>query len=280
MPINVFDRLIKRRPQWTGYPDWVAYEPALLPPPELMGTEGITVLEEWLRWGEEWSVLLRVYGHLQSDARVMEIGCGLGRIAFPLRYVLSNHGRYTGFEIVGAKVDFLQKNFSSAHPNFSFVWADVHNTYYNPPGKLRSVSYRFPADDDSQDLVFAASVFTHMTPENTGRYFSEAARVLRTGGRCLFSFFLLDYYAPGRARPHGFARPDFDFDHEHEEYGSDFAVVVPDNPEQMTAYRLEFLSRMAESAGLRLEGLPIPGLWSGSYERWVGAQDLIVLVKE
>ncbi len=170
MPINMFARLIGRRRHQSTYPDWLACEPALLPPPELMRTEGITILEEWLRWGKEWSVLLRVYGHLQSDAHVMEIGCGLGRIAFPLRYA-------------------------------------------------------------------------------------------------------------GRHRPHGFARPDFDFDHEYEDYGSNFAVVVPDNPEQMTAYRLEFLRRMAESAGLRLEGAPIPGLWSGSSERWVGAQDLIILVK-
>ena len=280
MPINVFARLIRRRRHASIYPDWVAYEPALLPPSELMQTEGITVLEEWLRWGEEWSVLLRVFGHLKIDACVMEIGCGLGRIAFPLRYVLSKRGRYTGFEIVGAKVEFLERHFSSAHPNFSFVWADVHNTYYNPGGKLLSAAYRFPADDGSVDLVFAASVFTHMTPENTGHYFSEAARVLRTGGRCLFSFFLLDHYAPGRQRPHGFARPDFNCDHEFEDYGSDFAVVVPANPEQMTAYRMDFLRRIAESSGLRLEGVPIPGLWSGSFERWVGAQDLMILVKD
>lgn len=80
--------------------------------------------------------------------------------------------------------------------------------------------------------------------------------------------------APAWVRTAGFR-----LDHEYEDYGSDFAIVMPENPEQMTAYRLEFLSRMAESAGLRLEGLSIPGLWSGSFERWVGAQDLIVLVK-
>jgi hypothetical protein len=56
----------------------VAYEPALVPPLELMRTEGIDVLEDWFRWAEEWSMLLRAYGDLGDRSRVPEIGCGLG----------------------------------------------------------------------------------------------------------------------------------------------------------------------------------------------------------
>ena len=77
--------------------DWpqIAYDPKLVPPLRLMRTEGIEVLEEWFRWGEEWSVLLRAFGGLRITSDVLEIGCGLGRIAFPLRYVLRD-GTYRG----------------------------------------------------------------------------------------------------------------------------------------------------------------------------------------
>ena len=108
----------------------VAYDPELVPPLDLMRQEGIDVLEEWFRWGEEWSMLLRVYGHVKRDSSILEIGCGLGRVAFPLRYVLSSDGSYDGFEICQHKVAFLESTFHRLYPNFRFVWADVHNTYY------------------------------------------------------------------------------------------------------------------------------------------------------
>jgi SAM-dependent methyltransferase len=255
-----------------AYPEWVAYEPELIPPPRLMRDEGITVIEEWFRWAEEWSMLLRVYGRLGRRSRVLEIGCGLGRIAFALRYLLAE-GAYTGFEIVREKVEFLQRAFTSAHANFAFVWADVANTYYNPNGRHRASEYVFPAADASQDLVYAASVLTHMAPENAERYVAESARVLRPGGRCLLSVFVLDNYRPGVPRPSAFGSAAFAFDHGD---GAGWAYVVPENPEQMTAFSEARLRAFADAAGLRVVEI-VPGMWSGSHEQWVGMQDLLVL---
>lgn len=254
-----------------------AYEPALVPPLALMRREGIDVLEEWFRWGDEWAVLARVYAGLCGVSRALEIGCGLGRVAFPLRYVLAEGGSYDGFEISRDKVDWLQHTFTPAWPSFRFTWADVHNTHYNPSGRTAAAEYQFPYEDGSFDLVLAPSVFTHMLPDATANYLRETARVMRPGGRCLFSFFLLDYYRPGHPRPHGFARPDFDLDHRIEALGDDFRVGFPEDPERMTGYRLGLIERLAARAGLERAGDPIPGLWSGTELHWVAAQDLLVL---
>jgi SAM-dependent methyltransferase len=256
-----------------------AYDPDLLPPPYLMRQEGIDVLEEWFRWGEEWSMLLRVYGRVTRTSSVLEIGCGLGRVAFPLRYILSSAGSYEGFEICKNKVAFLDRVFHQRYPHFRFTWADVHNTYYNRGGKLKPTEYRFPYADNSFDLIYAASVFTHMLPENTAHYFRESGRVLKPGGRCVFSLFLLDNYRTGQPRPYGFNRPAFSFDHPYRGHGDDFAIGVPSNPEEMTAYRLRMIERFATDAGLALVQAPVPGIWSGSSETWSGAQDLVVLTK-
>ena len=250
-----------------------------MPPLELRRTEGIEVIEEWFRWAEEWSVLLRVYGGLGRDTAVLEIGCGLGRIAFPLRYVLGPAGRYEGFEIARQKVDFLRHEFTPRHPRFRFTWADVHNTYYNPGGAQHGSEYAFPYPDGSFDLAYAASVFTHLLPEVAARYLDETARVLRPGGRAVLSFFLLDLYDPAVERPGPFARPAFAFDHPWGDVGDAFRVGVPENPEEMTAFRLEWIEARAAEAGLRLARDPIPGLWSGASPTWASAQDLVVLEK-
>jgi SAM-dependent methyltransferase len=255
----------------------IAYDPQLVPPLHLMRTEGIDVLEEWFRWGEEWSVLLRVLGGLRTTSDVLEIGCGLGRIAFPLRFVLRD-GRYRGFDISMQKIDFLRQNFSAAYPAFEFEYADVNNTEYNPTGKLAATSFLFPYADAQFDLAFAASVFTHMLPEACAHYFAESARVLKPGGQCLFSFFVLDFYKPGRRRPYGFAHSRFNFKHPWKNFGSEFALVAPENPELMTAYSSSLIKKMAARTGLALVGEPVRGLWSGT-DQFVGAQDLIVLRK-
>lgn len=221
-------------------------------------------------------MLLRVYGAIASDSRVMEIGCGLGRVAFPLRYVIGSDGSYDGFEIARQKVEWLNATFHKAYPHFRFTWANVRNTYYNPDGVVAASEYRFPYDEASFDLAYAASVFTHMLPDAAAHYFRETARVLRAGGRALFSCFLLDNYRPGAARPYGFARADFDFDHPYGDYGDDFRIVVPENPEQMSAYRLDLLRRFATDAGLTIAQV-LPGLWSGASRSWIGAQDVLVL---
>ena len=265
----------KRQPE----PYQIAYDPELVPPLDLMRQEGIDVLEEWFRWGEEWSMLLRIYGHVTHSSSVLEIGCGLGRIAFPLRYILSADGSYEGFEICQNKVVFLERTFHRAYSNFRFVWANIHNTYYNPQGQITSTDYRFPYPAATFDIVYAASVFTHMLPDATAHYFRESARVLKPGGCAVFSFFLLDKYRPGQPRPLGFARPAFNFDHPYGTYGDMFAIVVPDNPEQMTAYRFQLLERFTADAQLSLAQAPVPGFWSGATATWVGAQDLLVLLK-
>jgi SAM-dependent methyltransferase len=256
----------------------LAYEPQLLPPPALMHEADFPVLEEWFRWAEEWSVLLRVYAGLGKTSSVLDIGCGLGRIAFPLRYVLTE-GTYLGFDVNRRFVAFAQERFSPVYPHFRFVWADIRNTYYNPEGAHLASEYRFPCEDASLDIAFAASVFTHMVPENTRRYFQETARALKAGGKCLFSFFVLDHYRRGQARPFMFGQPDFDFDHTYADYSDRFAISHPENPELMTAYSVDLIRELAASVGLHVARPVLPGLWSGRFDNWTGVQDLIVLGK-
>lgn len=273
------DRVATDRDQ-KGWSEYAAYRPDLLPPLELMEREQVRVLEDWFAWADEWRTLLRLYGGLKNSSIVLEIGCGLGRIAYALRdYLVLGGGRFHGFDICKYKITFLHNTFEPHFPNFKFTHVDVHNTTYNPGGKIKASQFTFPYENEGFGIVYAASVFTHMLPENVERYFHEAARVLRPGGRCVFSFFLMDYYRPGQARPFSFNLPYFNLDHYFDRYGRDFATAQPDNPEDMTGFRSSWLESKGRDAGLFIVHPILPGLWSGSHDSWVGAQDIIIFEK-
>jgi len=61
-----------------------------------------------------------------------------------------------------------------------------------PGGQINPKKFVFPYADSSFDLVFLTSVFTHMLPEDVKRYMEEISRVLKSGGRSVVTYFLVN----------------------------------------------------------------------------------------
>jgi len=137
------------------------------------------------------SRLVRVAG-LTPHSQVLDIGCGMGRLATALIDYLAEDGRYDGFDIVPSGIKWAQEHVAAGHPNIHFVLSDIYNKEYNPGGKLKAVDYRFPYEDQTFDLAVLTSVFTHLLPEDFEHYVAEIARVLRPGGRCYATYVLVD----------------------------------------------------------------------------------------
>jgi SAM-dependent methyltransferase len=148
--------------------------------------------------GGSWYVGERFLGHfrelcgLRPDEAVLDVGCGVGRMAVPLAGYLSPHGRYEGFDIIRAHVRWCRRAITPRWPNFRFRHADIFNREYNPDGRLKGSEYRFPYRDRTFDFALLTSVFTHLMPPDAAHYLAELGRVLRPGGRCLATFFLLN----------------------------------------------------------------------------------------
>jgi len=95
---------------------------------------------------------------------------------------LDNSGSYDGFDAAREPVQWCQDHISSRFSNFRFRHVDTFSPRYNPAGKVRGVELEFPYDSNRFDVTFAASVYTHMLPEEIAHFVAETARVLRPGG--------------------------------------------------------------------------------------------------
>ena len=130
--------------------------------------------------------------NLKPTDKILDVGCGLGRVAFPLAKYLDKSGIYEGFDILKPQIDWLKENITPKYPNVNFHFSDNYNTHYNPNGRIMASKYQFYYNNNYFDIVFATSVFTHMLPIDMENYFSQISRVLKKEGKILFTFFLLN----------------------------------------------------------------------------------------
>jgi SAM-dependent methyltransferase len=191
---------------------------------------------------------------LAPSHHVLDIGCGVGRVALPLARFLDQDGRYIGFDISRRAVRGCQKRFARPRPDFVFVQLDVRNGDYNAGGAIAETEARFPCADAAIDLAFAASVFSHVRIETIGRYLAEAARVLKPGGRFWFTAYAL---TPERraAAERGETRVAF------LPWKDGAMVMDPRSPERAIAHDAEALLSAIETAGLRLAHPWRAGAW-------------------
>lgn len=88
-------------------------------------------------------------------------------------------------------IEWCRANLAPVAPGFEFLHHDVFEVGFNPGDE--KVRWRpFPSADDSFGLVVAISVFTHVNQEHARLYLAEVARVLRTDGVAVTTWFLFD----------------------------------------------------------------------------------------
>jgi glycosyltransferase involved in cell wall biosynthesis/SAM-dependent methyltransferase len=134
--------------------------------------------------------MMRAAHMLQEGTRVLDVGCGCGRMA---RHLIAEPiGSYTGFDRHPGMIEWCKQNFASQAARFSFHHFDVKSPYDLADGHRGSIdlsSFRFPFTDESFDSILLASVFTHLTIEDADHYLTEMARVLSGGGKIMLSVF-------------------------------------------------------------------------------------------
>jgi SAM-dependent methyltransferase len=244
----------------------------LLPPTRLMFVGGSR--RDFRRLGDKWVQTFIRVADLSPADDVLDVGCGVGRMAVALAHYLSPSARYEGFDIVPEGIDWCRQAISTRFPRFGFNHADIYNQEYNPDGTLQASEYVFPYADESFDFVFLTSVFTHMLPGDVRHYLGEVWRVLRPGGRSLVTWFVLDTVARARVeRGEVDALRDFRCDR------GGYRVVAGQTAEAAVSYAEVDLRSLYKVAGLTIQEPILYGSWSGRSSTSGHSQDIVLARK-
>ncbi|MEL6478369.1 MAG: class I SAM-dependent methyltransferase [Pseudomonadota bacterium] len=98
---------------------------------------------------------------------ILEFGCGIGRCALPFFYKYQRPNQC--IDMAAKPLEFLREVIPGANPQLS---------RYEPPLDFA---------DDSFDVIYSISVWTHMTPEVGMKWLHEVKRMLKPGGLALLS---------------------------------------------------------------------------------------------
>jgi SAM-dependent methyltransferase len=146
--------------------------PDPLPPRSLRASVGGAPIRMYVENGRHnvaglTAALAKAGWRLEDVRRVLDFGCGCGR-------TLQSFPRVPGQEVHGCDVNEPAVRWAREH----IPWARFEHTGFQPP---------LPYPDDRFDLVFAVSVFTHLSEQSQHEWLAELARVTRPGGVALLS---------------------------------------------------------------------------------------------
>lgn len=219
--------------------------------------------------GEEFFRYFTDIAALKPHERVLDVGCGTGRMARPLTGYLTS-GSYDGIDIVAPAIEWCQRAYQRL-PNFHFHFSDIYNQAYNPTGNLRAAEYKFPFADASFDFVYLTSVFTHMLPDDMENYLREVTRVLKPDGRCFITYFLLTADSLKSMSRNGSS--------------IDFKGALPgcrvkdaEEPEAAVAYEQDRIFQLYEENSLVVSEPVHYGTWSG-FAEGMSYQDIVVATR-
>lgn len=245
----------------------------LIPPRHLIQMSGIGGnVRSFVELGRNQLRYCVKLGDLKPDSSMLEVGCGMGRLASALTKYLKETGTYEGLDITKVGVGWCQRKITPRYPNFHFHLVDTYNRIYNPNGRIKQSQYKFPYNNGSFDFMFSYSVFTHMILEDVEHYLSEICRVLKTNGTCINTFLLLNAESRRLIRA---GRSTFILKYSL----GNSRFTVKDLPENTVAHDEDEVRSAYQSSGLKIIEPIRYGKWPGR-ERFLDGQDIIVARKE
>jgi ubiquinone/menaquinone biosynthesis C-methylase UbiE len=217
---------------------------------------------------------LQQYIGIRPGAKILEIGCGIGRDAIPLAELISPEGTYKGTDVIGESVAWCKANITAKFPNFEFFHHDIKDTLHNPEGTLEASGIHLPYGDGEVDLVILQSVFTHMFVDEIRHYLSEFRRILTPEGRVWASVFIVNDDVLAAIANNAKTLHALSFKHS---YGRGCFINSEVEPRGAVALDLAAVFRLLDGSGLVMSRPILWGSWSGVRNNPESGQDILIL---
>ena len=192
----------------------------------------------------EYVAYLKLLCNLMPGDKLLDIGCGCGTILYDT----------TG---VGSLPDYLGEYWGVDVDGKVISWCNNHLGRDN-------VHFHTTIQPTSVDVVLAKSLFTHLNVYETEAYLHTIQKILRRGGHCLATFFLLNGQKP---------QGKFTFKHVH----GCVSYQRESKPQLAVAYDQKWLLSLLKKSGFSAD--VYYGAWREG-RSGLSFQDIIVLRKE
>jgi SAM-dependent methyltransferase len=186
-------------------PGAVSYHGQLLPPASIrLGGEHFQDDGVFLETGRADAKKLHDEFEISASSAILDVGCGVGRLAIGLLAEFGELSHYTGVDVAEPSVRWCQKHIEAHHEGTKFIHLDVANARYSRRGKPIDKSFRLPFANASADVIYLYSVFSHMETEDVASYLQEFARLLTPTGGIFLTAFVEDDVEDMAVNPDGY----------------------------------------------------------------------------
>jgi SAM-dependent methyltransferase len=136
---------------------------------------------------------------LTTDSRLLDWGCGPGRLAVGVRLELGSVRDYHGVDVDERVIRWARRNLAA--PDMRFTLVDATNARYNPDGTAEAY---IPGEPGTVDVFYAYSVLSHMLTDDVRAYARIIAELLAPGGRAFVTLFVEEDVPPCVENPEGY----------------------------------------------------------------------------
>jgi SAM-dependent methyltransferase len=126
---------------------------------------------------------------LTYSSKILDIGCGVGRLAIGILSKLKEIKLYQGIDIDKKSIIWCEKYINKNYPSFQFNYINIYNSRYNKKGLQLDRNFHFPVREHKFNIIYLYSVFSHMIENDIRIYLNEFNNLLSLKGKIFMTGF-------------------------------------------------------------------------------------------